>query len=368
MIKQLILTTMLTTGVGMSAPVYHAENTSQSTTENVYTDYTITPTIVYANSTAYQNQKINNTGSYYEDGYISDTKENITGNNNYLNIRGNLYTESVYIPDDETPEDQDLNYYRNSEYIDDANKDNIPTMQGLYVLKFTPYNYNKDTVVHLNLGLTIEPINLYYAGGDTVIPTNVYMQRTIYTTTSSNWDTYIDRTVTKEMCKTIINDIQNPNNGFYYQATVNRKDLGYEELNGEYSYVDEFDINITPKVDNYIVISYIPYVSATFYDRNANDTYNYPWKNVICSGNLFNPTTFTVEGTNVIVNGGYEVIDLPNIMWNIVTMPFAFVSQAFNLTLFPGTPYQLNIANLFLSIVAVFVFVWLIGQFLKMKG
>ena len=72
---------------------------------------------------------------------------------------------------------------------------------------------------------------------------------------------------------------------------------------------------------------------------------------------------------NVIAQGGtYEVIDLPGLMWDILTMPFAFVSQAFNLTLFPGTPYQINIANLFLSLIAIVTFVWLISFFLKLKG
>lgn len=368
MIKQLILTTLISTGVATTTPVYHADEISPTSNSNTTESYTITPTLTYRGVTAWQNQRINNTGSYYEDGYISDDKYNITGNNNFLNVKGNLYKEQVYIPTDETPEDVDLYYYRNADYIDDANNDNIPTMQALYVLKITPYNYNTDTTVHLNINLNIEPIRLYYADNDIVIIENVYMQRTIYTTTSDNWDSFIDKTITKEQCKTIINDIRNPNNGFYYQATVNRADLGYEDINGDYSYVDEFDIQITPKTDNYIVISYIPYVQAHMKDNQTHLSYNYAWKNVITSGQLFNPTGFTITGTNVIINGGYEVIDLPGLMWEILTMPFAFVSQAFNLTLFPGTPYQLNIANLFLSIVAVFIFVWLIGQFLKLKG
>ena len=63
-----------------------------------------------------------------------------------------------------------------------------------------------------------------------------------------------------------------------------------------------------------------------------------------------------------------EVVNIPGLMFEIIGMPFAFVSQAFNLTLFPGTPYQINIANLFLSIIAIFVFVWIVSLFIKNKG
>lgn len=60
-----------------------------------------------------------------------------------------------------------------------------------------------------------------------------------------------------------------------------------------------------------------------------------------------------------------EYIDLPNMMFNILTMPFAFISQAFDLTLFPGTQYALNISNLFLAIIGIAVFIWILKKVLK---
>lgn len=57
-----------------------------------------------------------------------------------------------------------------------------------------------------------------------------------------------------------------------------------------------------------------------------------------------------------------EVIDVPGLMFDVLTMPFTFWSGAFNLTLFPGTPYQLNISSLLLALLAVAIFVFLIKK------
>lgn len=61
-----------------------------------------------------------------------------------------------------------------------------------------------------------------------------------------------------------------------------------------------------------------------------------------------------------INNPTYEVIDLPNVMLSILTMPFTFFSQAFNLTLFPNTPYAINIGHTILIIVGVIGTIYLI--------
>lgn len=61
-----------------------------------------------------------------------------------------------------------------------------------------------------------------------------------------------------------------------------------------------------------------------------------------------------------INNPTYEVIDLPNVMLSILTMPFTFFSQAFNLTLFPNTPYAINVGHTILIIVGVIGSIYLI--------
>lgn len=61
----------------------------------------------------------------------------------------------------------------------------------------------------------------------------------------------------------------------------------------------------------------------------------------------------------------YEIVDIGGLMFDILTMPFAFVSQAFNITLFPGTAYSINISNLFLAVFAALTFIFIIKKFIK---
>ena len=65
--------------------------------------------------------------------------------------------------------------------------------------------------------------------------------------------------------------------------------------------------------------------------------------------------------TGYYVNGQtMEIVDIPGMMLTIITLPFSFVSTAFNLTLFAGTPYQINISNLLMTLFAVLVFTFII--------
>lgn len=75
--------------------------------------------------------------------------------------------------------------------------------------------------------------------------------------------------------------------------------------------------------------------------------------------NINSISTATIENEDV------EVIDLPGLLFSILTMPFSFISVAFNLTIFPGTPYQLNISNLIMTIIASLLLIFIIRKFLK---
>lgn len=68
--------------------------------------------------------------------------------------------------------------------------------------------------------------------------------------------------------------------------------------------------------------------------------------------------TFEVEYTQ-------EVIDLPGLLFTMLGMPFAWISTAFNLTLFPGTMYELHVASLFMALIGVLIFVFILRRLLK---
>lgn len=60
-----------------------------------------------------------------------------------------------------------------------------------------------------------------------------------------------------------------------------------------------------------------------------------------------------------------EIIDVPGLFWTILGMPFAFISQAFNLTIFPGTPYSLNVANLLFTVIGAMLIIFIIRKFTR---
>lgn len=60
-----------------------------------------------------------------------------------------------------------------------------------------------------------------------------------------------------------------------------------------------------------------------------------------------------------------EVIDVPGLFWTILGMPFAFISQAFNLTIFPGTPYSLNVSNLLFTVIGAMILIYIVRRFTR---
>lgn len=60
-----------------------------------------------------------------------------------------------------------------------------------------------------------------------------------------------------------------------------------------------------------------------------------------------------------------EVIDLPSVMFTILGMPFTFISTAFNLTLFPNTPYQIDIGNAILGILTLLIVLFIMKIIIK---
>lgn len=62
-------------------------------------------------------------------------------------------------------------------------------------------------------------------------------------------------------------------------------------------------------------------------------------------------------------NGTTEIIPLQDVMYEILTMPFTFLSQAFNVTLWPGTQYAFNVGNFIKAIIAISAILFIIKVF-----
>ena len=66
-----------------------------------------------------------------------------------------------------------------------------------------------------------------------------------------------------------------------------------------------------------------------------------------------------------VIQPTQEVIDVASVFWQILGMPFAFISQAFNLTIFPGTPYSLNVSNLLFTIIGGLIIIYIVRRFTR---
>lgn len=60
-----------------------------------------------------------------------------------------------------------------------------------------------------------------------------------------------------------------------------------------------------------------------------------------------------------------EIVDIPGLLFTILGMPFAFIAQSFDLTVFPGTPYSVNLSHIFLAIVCAGILIFIIKKVFK---
>lgn len=355
----LLQVSALTMGVASATPIRNAEENHVLTTKNetITNDYMLTFEIT--NQTT---ESFNEWETYqYTD---IEKKINYQVNSPYINVLASQYeTKAQYTINDTNCFGFANNYYTQNQ----SNKDFYQkATRTTFVIQITPYNYNLDTELSIVLSNNIKVLIDEYNYSTTV--QNKILNRNIYQTTQDNWSQYLNKQIVKFQGNVIINDIENVNNNFYYTKETSKINWPFIPEMATANYYDEIEISITPKKTNYIVIDYVVSVDAVEYDPFNNTTTTITTELIPIASEYYTTDNPIISGTNVIPDGSYEVIDIPDLMWEILTMPFAFVSQAFNLTLFPGTPYQINISNLFLSIIAIIVFIWLITFFLKLKG
>lgn len=279
---------------------------------------------------------------------ISTDRVNYQLNTNYINVfineyrqshnwydtghtSGNIYNQgTVNQTNTREPTLTDLTWKLNSQLI---------------IMQVTGYNLNVQTTIKVKFSYSFNLAqadnwehNLYYSCIQSQDPT---------------WANYINNSfweTTNDLYNWYENNIINPSLGYTYSEYV-----GYNERNEDYL---ETEITVLPQTTNYVVITAIPFV------YNPQNPINEQTKVVYFRYN--SPSnTMVIKGINVIPTGDYEIVNLPGLLFDILTMPFTFISMAFNLTLFPGTPYQVNISNLFLTLIGIAIFIFIINIFIK---
>ena len=190
-------------------------------------------------------------------------------------------------------------------------------------------------------------------------------------------------------------------NGTYTTKTINAKkveniSINYQNTQENITYGGKFTTSDT----NYKESDTIEYTTSIVgydieYKRNNNDNVSF-YVNVlqpitewtITANNQTydleeSLTSFNIEGAatefvlkyknevketykiNLYEEKAGDYVDIPSLILTIITLPFSFISQAFNITLFKGTPYAINVSTMLLTIVGGAILIWLIVKIIK---
>lgn len=253
-------------------------------------------------------------------------------NNNYINIRDSSYGNARY-----RQELQGASW----KFVT-GQQSNTPTSM-LNVTELTAYQGLAQTKISIDYC-----INVPYTYGQ---QKNVYKIKT-YASSNPNFANYIKvgNWNIYDYPRTTFNRIRND---FYYSMELKSETTKeYTTINGQTQDFINWKcyVNIEPGVTNYL-ISYVEMLTTELTSPGTSSQDPQVW--------VWNPGLKTITGI-VLGNINYEYVNIPDIMFNVLTMPFAFISQAFNLTLFPGTPYAVNIGNLLLIIIGVAIMITLL--------
>lgn len=93
--------------------------------------------------------------------------------------------------------------------------------------------------------------------------------------------------------------------------------------------------------------AYVNYRTPSSIDASG-DSSDFRYRYVLSLG-LYQDNNNDDGNNKIIIN----VIDITGLLFTIITLPFSFLSQAFNVTLFEGTAYAINLSNLLLGIVSL---------------
>lgn len=272
---------------------------------------------------------INNYGNYIYF-HASISKYNINKSNNYINIKETTYTQTI-----QSNIDSGEYVYKILNYHD-HNSVRYETST-IIITEITTYSGITNNTIDYKISL----LNNNYLSDYPLIVADIIQYKT-----NNDLSEYINQTnyaiLNNQLA--IFTDITN---NFSYTQTKNLNDVEIDE-----------DISITTTIQlNNIwktyMITYIKWDQTTYQELTLN--------NDLVDNDLITMDNGEIFGS-IYTGGGYEVIDIPNLMFTILTLPFSFISQAFNLTLFPNTPYSINIGNLFLSVVAIILLMWLLQK------
>ncbi|NLD79424.1 MAG: hypothetical protein GX641_03770 [Mollicutes bacterium] len=270
---------------------------------------------------------INQNGNAYIGANIS--KYNINKANNYINIKETTYTQTIQINNSYNSIHKIQNYY-------DYNAIRYET-SALIITEITTYSGLTNNTIDYKISL----LNNNHLNTYPLIYTDIIQYKT-----NNDLSEYINQT-NYAILNNQLAIFTNITNNYSYTQTQNIDDI---EIDESFKMTTNIQLNNIWKT---YMITYVKWIDTTLEELTIT---GYPIDN-----DLITMDTGEIFGS-IYVGSGYEYVDIPNLMFTILTLPFSFITQAFNITLFPNTPYSINIGNLFLSIVAIILLMWLLQK------
>lgn len=270
-----------------------------------------------ANANCQYTQNLNNVDEYNY--YMKST--NRTERNQYINIITNNYS-GTYLYDENNASDK----YK---------------AECFYIAQINPYheiaNTEIDIHAHINVqffgGNPQDTLNCWYSAYTTDYDLSSLIDRTDWSN-HVNDDYYLDMFL-------LAQNAEGANINWIQQA-----DESPEQITPSGIDISAYDIHINGMDTLYLCYSVLININSDLVDTNQQMT---TYINEL-----------TLEADVVAYATHVEVVDIPGLMFTVLTMPFAFISQAFDLTLFPGTAYQINISNLFIGLIGVAMLLWVL--------
>lgn len=353
MILNLLNTMLITLGTGAS--VLNMPKKPTPPQNRLISNFDLT-----LSTSAKQDSRINLGNNKYQ----YNITQKLSGNNTGLLVKGNTIVENsyAYLMTGGT--------YINHIAIEKADVDRTQrdTSRTATIYQITTYentqnvetNYTIYTLVGINR--PSDPNNII----------NKIKYKTITYQTQEDWSGYVDRNdyMGYNYIDTLQQEIESPNNGYRYSKLEQITEAENISSNNDTTATIETNITLTKGTTTYVIQINEPIVETKNGYTNPEGTIGIVQTQQFIAENFFYlpNMNYHISGQIIIAEGTQEIVDIPGLMFQVLTMPFTFISAAFNLTLFPGTPYQINISNLFMAIIAVMAFIFIIKLLIGMKG
>lgn len=239
-----------------------------------------------------------------------------------------------------TPRNDHLDIHTNNYSSNTYYEGNI-TLDNFYIAQITPYYDIDDTDIDLTLRIRF---NFNDTTGQTI-------RYSAIITDDSTCIDYINRNDFNANGSLIGDQYWTSlqENLRFFTWIYNDEQSNYNSNTNPYLEIPIENQAINKDTTTYVVVYAYTYFSA------INIGYNESRQNKFMSVENLNLTATILNYGRAI-----EIVNIPGLMFDVLTLPFAFISQAFNLTLFPGTPYQVNISNIFLALIGISLLLWVL--------